>query len=237
MKAGARRAVRLVATFGAALLVVGCAGSGIASAEPDETGLALPDVTSSPSDPSLIYPEPPQDFKSCGSVTMHIDSAPATVETLAGFGWDFVVADVVGAEQAIYNTPDGKRPDAFSSRPSGPPAIPDGEPAVYTPIRIDVVSAVRGSFDTGPAQVLVLGGRVGCFTMRVYPVPAIEKGSRYVLALDEVLDSDGKDALPLEEAKLVWPVDPNGVVLTDAGLMSLDELTAVVQGAAVAPGP
>ena len=76
-----------------------------------------------------------------------------------------------------------------------------------------------------------------CFTMWVSPMPAIEKGARYVFVLSEALASDGKQAMASPQVTLAWPVDEKGMVATDDGQMSLDELTAVVAGAAKATLP
>lgn len=173
---------------------------------------------------------------SCGSTTLSIDYIPFTVETLAGYDWDFVVADVIGAEPAFYNTPDGTRPEAFTHKPTGNPD-PDADPAVYTPIDIRVTASIRSSISPGPNQVLVLGGSVGCFKMWVSPTPAVVPGSRYVFILSEAHGSDGRVVLPSERVQFTWPVNANGDVMTVDGVMSLDELAKIVENAAPAPTP
>lgn len=220
--------------LGIAILASGCAGGPLPSDAPEES-IAV-DVTAAPSDtPSLIYGAG-DPTKRCGSTTLTIEYPEYTTETLAAKGFDFVVADVVSAQPGIYNTPDGERPAIFSGKPTGTPNQ-SARPAVYTPIDINVVSPVQGSLAKGPTQVLVLGGRVDCFTMWVSPMPAIEKGARYVFVLSEALASDGKQAMASPQVTLAWPVDEKGMVATDDGQMSLDELTAVVAGAAKATLP
>ena len=215
--------------LGIAMLAAGCAGGPLTSPEPEES--APVDDMAAPSDtPSLIYGAG-DTTKRCGSTTLTIEYPEYTTETLAAKGFDFVVGDVTGAQPGIYNTPDGERPAVFSGKPTGAPNLA-ARPAVYTPIDINVVSSVRGAFPEGPAQVLILGGRVDCFTMWVSPMPAIEKGARYVFVLSEALASDGKQSMTSPLVTFAWPVDEKDMVATGDGQVSLGELTAIIHGPA-----
>jgi hypothetical protein len=233
-----RSAVRLFACAGVVLVIAGCAGAAPQATASQDANEVPPAVTEPPFDhASLIYPEPSDGRKRCGSMTRYIDLAPYTTSILAGYGWTFVLADVVAAGPAFYNTPDGSRPDAFSgSKPSIRPD-PGAQPSVYTPIDVQVISSINGSLADGPAQVLVMGGIVDCFVMHVSPMPVIEKGSRYVLVLDGALGSDGKTEMQLQQVMLAWPVDSKGTITTDEGQMSLDELTEIIRVAEVKTAP
>jgi hypothetical protein len=185
----------------------------------------------------------PRSTSGCGSATISIDYLPYTTATLAGYGWDFVVADVVGFEPAIFNTPDGSRPPGFP--PSGPSnADPDGnaETLIYTPVNIVINRAISGRWKPGASQILVEGGTVfleggpvDCFEMRVSPVPHVEPGSTYVFVLSEALDAAGQNPLPLPKARFAWPVDRGGIAATADGNMSIEALTELAQNAAPSP--
>ena len=175
---------------------------------------------------------------------MWIDYLPYTTATLAGYGWDFVVADVEGFDPAIFNTPDGSQPPEFPARPTVPRPNTNAEDMIYTPVNVVIERAISGPWSPGPSQFLVEGGTVlleggpiGCFEMRVSPVPQVEPGSRYVFILTEALDNGGENPLPLQKARFAWPVDAAGTVLTPDGPMTIDELTQVVLGATPSPEP
>ena len=147
------------------------------------------------------------------------------------------MADVVGFDPAIFNTPDGSRPPGFPDRPSSPNG--NAETLIYTPVDVVIDRAISGPWRPGPGQFLVEGGTVAvhyvvedksidCFTMRVSPVPQVEPGSRYVFILSEALDNAGEQPLPLHKARFAWPVDPAGMVPTPDGPMSIDKLTRLV---------
>jgi hypothetical protein len=159
----------------------------------------------------------------CGSATISIDYAPYTTATLARYGWEFVVVDVVGFEPGTFNTPDGKAPAGFP-KASG---ARDPNLVIYTPIDVQIDQAISGAWNLGRGQFLVEGGIVGCFTMSVYGTPKVEIGARYVFIVSDAPDASGR-VLPLPNVVFAWPVDPNGIVTTVDGLMSLDDLEKLV---------
>ena len=192
--------------------------------------------------PTHSGPASPVSTEGCGGSTVSIDYLPHTTAVLAGYGWDFVVADAVGFERAIFNTRDGSRPAGFP----GPPSGGDGnaETMIYTPINVEIHRPISGPWSVGTQQILVEGGTVlleggsvPCFTMRVYPVPHVEPGSRYVFILSEALDSEGETPLLLPKARFAWPVDPAGMVTTVDGPTSIDDLTELVLDAAPSAQP
>jgi len=137
-----------------------------------------------------------------------------------------VVADVTGFGPAFFNTEDGARPpvpgDAVSS------FNPNAETLVYTPVEVVIDHSITGELLPGPNRFLAAGGVVGCYTMRVYPTPVVEVGSRYVFIVTTALDNFGQSELSSKEAKFAWPVDEDGTVATVDGPMSIEQLTAIV---------
>ena len=216
----------------AATLVAGCAAPNISQPGPT----SVPTVTIAPT-PSAAPTASPEPTGSCGSSTIWIDYAPYTTATLAGYGFDFVVADVVGFDPANFNTPDGKRPPGFGTRPSSPQPNPEAETRIYTPVNVLIDHAISGSWSPGPDQFLIEGGTVGCFTIRVDAAPRVNPGSRYVFILNEALDSDGHRPGPEQEVVFAWPADSGGTVTTVDGRMSIDELTRIVREATPSPSP
>lgn len=164
---------------------------------------------------------------------MSIDFAPYSIASLARRGRGFVLATVEGFEPAIFNTPDGRPPPGFPSRPSSPNPNGNAEAMIYTPINVVVDEVVTGSLGPGPGQIIVEGGTVGCFEMRVAPVPQVQSGSRYVFILTTALSDDGVTTLPMPKAVFAWPFEPGGrVVNTVEGPMLLDDLIRAVRDAA-----
>lgn len=124
-----------------------------------------------------------------------------TTATLAGYGWDFVVADVVSFEPAIFNTPDGKAPPDFPKPPSSPNPNPNAETLIDTPVNVVIDDVVSGAWSAGPRQFLIEGGSVDCYTMRVDAAPRVEPGSRYVFIVSDAPDSEGRKPLSLNKAR------------------------------------
>jgi len=231
----------LVALGCTTLFVAAACQAGSRASEPP-----VPLTTTTPSTASTQSPAAsPVSADRCGSATVSIDYLPYTTATLAGYSWDFVVADVVGFEPAIFNTPDGRRPPGFPpGGPSNPGADGNAETMIYTPIDIVIDRVISGPWNPGSAQILVEGGTVlfeggpvGCFEMRVYPVPHVEPGSRYVFILSEALDAEGQNPVRLAKARFAWPVNQAGIAVTVDGTMSVEALTEVVQNVAASPGP
>jgi len=165
---------------------------------------------------------------SCGSATVNIDYAPFTTADLAISPWELVVADVNGQGPAFFNTEDGARPPLPDVQLRSPDSLPNAETMVYTPVEVEVDHSINGPLLPGPNRFLIAGGVVGCYTMRVYPSPAVELGSRYVFILATVFDNSGTNELSSKEAKFAWPVDDDGTVATVDGPMSIGELTKIV---------
>lgn len=169
---------------------------------------------------------------------MSIDFAPYSIASLARDGRAFAVAEVVGFEPAIYNTPNGRRPPGFPGRPSSPNPNGNAEVMIYTPINVIVEQVVTGSLGPGPGQFVTEGGTVGCYEMRVAPVPQVRPGSRYVFILTTALHDDGATALPTPKAVFAWPVEAgSSVVNTVEGPMLLDDLIRAIRDAAPPSDP
>jgi len=168
---------------------------------------------------------------------LSIDYLPYTTAILAGYGWDFVMADVVGFQPATFNTVDGEPPPGVGEKPSSPHPNPNAETMIYTPVDVLISLTISGPSTPGPSRFLIAGGTAGCYTIRVNPAPEVEPGSRYVFILADALDSEGQNPLPLQEAKFAMPVDDAGMVMTVDGLMTLEELTEIVTEASPSPEP
>lgn len=234
----------LIAGVAMLFAVAACqAGSGVSGSP---TNPVAPPPAATPSSPLMSSASAlPESTDRCGSATISIEYLPYTAAILAGYGWDFVVADVVGFEPAIFNTGDGTRPPGFPpSGPRNPNLDGNAETLIYTPINVVIERTISGPWSPGPSQVLVEGGTVlleggpvGCFEMRVSPVPQVERGSRYVFILSEALDAAGQNPLPLPKARFAWPVDQAGMAATVDGTMSITALTEVVQDAAPSTEP
>jgi hypothetical protein len=211
------------------VLLAACSSAGPAS-DPDQHASDSPQIPT----PSAAKSASPASTGGCGSATISIDYLPFTTRTLAGIGWDLVVADVVSFEPAIFNTPDGKAPAGFPS-PPGIPDAPRAETTIYTPINIVIDRVLSGPWNTGPGQVLVEGGTVPiergtvpCFEVRVYPTPHVTPGAQYVWIFSEALDAAGANPLPLPKGIFAWPVNATGVVMTPDGPMSIEDLARIV---------
>jgi hypothetical protein len=235
MRAGlpARNRTVVGLTVASLVFVAGCYTGSQASAPP-----AGPTDPPSSSGPEATPSAPTETFGLCGSADLFIDYAPYTTSTLAGYGWDFVVADVVGFEQAIFNTPDGKAPADFLKPPATLKPDPNAETLVYTPVNVVVDDPISGSWSRGAGQFLVEGGTVpveggtvDCYTVRVDNAPHVEPGSRYMFIVSEALDSGGKNPLLRSKARFAWPVDAKGMVVTVDGPMSLNDLAEIVDSA------
>jgi hypothetical protein len=219
-------------------MVTACQMPSAASRPPTESNAAPPVATASPA-PSPAAVGSPRSTSGCGSAIISIDYLPYTIATLVGYGWDFVLAEVVGFDPAIFNTPDGSPPPGFPGWPSRPDPSDNRTTAIYTPANVVIDHAISGSWSPGPNQFIVEGGTVllesgpvGCFEWRVSPAPSLRPGSRYVLILSEALDDNGQNPLPLRVVRFAWPVDPAGFVSTSDGRMSIDKLTEIVRDAA-----
>jgi hypothetical protein len=219
-----RTSARAVAVAATLLLVAGCVTAG---------GLTAPPKASSPSgaSPSAIAPE-----VNCGTSSQWVDYAPYTIASLAASGKVFVVGEVKAIEPAIFNTADGKKPRGFFAKPGTVAnAQPNGK--IFTPVVVLVDQVLRGETTPGVVRVLIEGGTIGCYTVRVDVAPVVERGGRYVLILEDGLDADGKKLLDLQQMMFAWPVDANDVVQTAEGPMLLASLAAIVAQASPTPAP
>lgn len=219
VRSGGARVAALSATLA---LVVACQfGSRAASPSPGAATSPSPVATA-----SATVSASPLGGDGCGGADLFIDFAPYTTATLAGYGWDFVVAEVTGIEAAVFNTSDGKAPPGFNTMPTGVSLNPDAR--IYTPVDVLIDQPISGPFKTGANRFLIAGGTVGCHTERSSAAPIVEVGSRYVFILATAPDATGKSLLAQQEARFAWPVDGEGIVATVDGPKTIAELTTIV---------
>jgi hypothetical protein len=224
------------------LLAAGCVGIG--STTPPGA------VTTGPSaSPVPVAPLPAESHRYVNS-GMTVDYGPFTIGgmhdhgTLPGFPggstedvaahMSIVVAAVTSFEPAIFNTADGSVPRAFSEdRPA--PDQPFGE--IVTPAAINVDQAVRGNATVGAMRVVIEGGIVGCSSFRVDVAPSVEKGRRYLLFLDQMMDAGGRVPLPWLRIRFAWPIGPDDIVQTVGGPKALVDVVAAIHEVAPEASP
>ncbi len=231
--------VRLATAWIAILaLLVGCQAIGSRSSlpPPTESATLAPGATPSPT-PTLRPEESVDPSDGCGTTTISIEYLPYTIASLAESGKGFVVAEVGESGQAFFNTADGEAPPGYGEKPTSPRPNPNARARIYTPMEIEVDEAISGSLGEGPASVLVAGGTVGCYTAVVDVAPRVERGTRYVLVLTDVQNDTGDGTLELQEAMFAWPFNDEGLVATDEGPMSVEEISEIVSGASGSPAP
>ena len=117
----------------------------------------------------------------CGLSNQFIDYLPYDLATLAGYGWQFALGRVDDIQPAVYNTEDGS-----------PPSDRQPEGMILTPVVIGVETVLRGVAQPGAVRVLVEGGTIGCYTIRVDQAPRVAKGERAVFVLSPARNADGK---------------------------------------------
>lgn len=231
-----RSQLRAQALLGTAALLAAAACSGsLASTPPTQSSGPLPSSATRATEPAASA-----SFGRCGSADVFIEYLPYTTATLAGYGWDFVVVDVVSFEAATFNTPNGEAPLDYPKPPSSPHPNPKAQTLVFTPVNVVIDTAISGTWNAGPRQFLIEGGTVpmksgpvDCLTVRVDMAPLVEPGLRYVFVVSEAVDSEGQPMV-LSMARFAWPVDSNGIVVTVDGPISIPELANAV---AAAPKP
>jgi hypothetical protein len=215
--------VSFVAACFALFLVVACQFGSMASPSPAASSNPPPAATAT-GQPDAVTSLAADG--GCGTTTYSVEYAPYTTATLAGYGWDFVVADVMAFEPAMFNTADGKAPPGYGIKPVDPNSNVDAR--IYTPVLVGIVQTLSGPSMDGAQRFLIEGGTVGCYTVRVDVAPRVAVDSRYVFILTDVRDPAGRNTLGLREAKFAWAVDSKETVSTVDGLRSIDELTEIV---------
>lgn len=231
------RVGRLAATVAA---VAGCVAAGALTAPPEAS-------SPGPSSPPPTATSVPSAASSgnCGTAHWSIEYAPYTIAGLAVNG-DILAAGVATAfEPGVFNTADGKKPRGFFARHG---TVPDAQEygEIYTPVMIEVERVFAGEVRTGALRAYVEGGTLGCWTVTV-DAPRVELKTRYVFALREYRDADGKVVAGQHRVFLALPIDANDVVQqggTDVfgnpaneGPMSLATLAQLAAKASPTPAP
>lgn len=180
-----------------------------------------------PAADAITSPAPssaPQSSPDCYGSNESVDTAPATVANVMPFTTIVVVADVKSLEAGVWNTKDGKRPD------KGVKNGPRFNPAIETPVNLQVDDTWVGDAGPGALRVVNPGGTAGCLEYHVSNAPDLQKGKRYVLFLQPSPDADGQRHPELPLVLEAWPVDGTGQVATAVeGSLALTQLEDLVR--------
>lgn len=180
-------------------------------------------ANSSPA-PSTVAAMPPQPSPECVVMDESVNAPPATVANLTQWSSIAVVAEVKSLEAGVWNTKDGKQPG------QGVKGGPKFNPAIVTPVNLQVDDTWLGDAGPGALRVVNPGGKAGCSEWHVNIAPALQKGSTYVFFLQPSPDADGQRHPELPEVLRAWPVDATGQVQTpEDGSLTLVQLEALVR--------
>jgi len=227
-----RTAARLLGVIGSTGLVVAAVVVIVILRQPAAPSLSfgssasLQPADKSPNEPPIEAPTIGNPEPSVASVCtdghtylMTFDRVGESVEVQSAF------ATAVGLVRVV----------AISEGKANPPAVelsahPSLFNRVYRIATLETVSLAKG--DSKELQsVRLFGGKLGCDTWEVSGYPDLVVGRRYLVFAQRLPAPDGQAVAELT-ATSIWPVDPDGVVATPAnGLMSIDEVIAIVRTA------
>jgi hypothetical protein len=154
---------------------------------------ASPSVAASPSPVASI---------ACGSEVLIIDGVLPTIKNLTIQSQVIAIGTVEAIGTASWNTATG----------AAPPIGVDGHPAsgfaIYRPITISVATPIKGSTAT-TLNARLIGGSIGCYSVKLSSGPDPVVGGRYAFFLDV-------SAGPATEPTVgeAWPVTADGRIKT-----------------------
>lgn len=174
-----------------------------------------------PGDAAAVTAQPSPD---CIGTDVNVDAVPPTVANLMGFSTDVFVAQVKSIEAGVWNTKDGAQPG------QGVKAGPKFNPAIVTPVNLQVTDTWVGDAGPGAIRVVNQGGTAGCSQWNVNIAPDLQKGGSYVFFLQPSTDADGQGHPELPVVLRAWPVDATGQVETpEDGSLTLVQLEGLVR--------
>jgi hypothetical protein len=168
--------------------------------------------------PPTSYPIP---ASNCIVQTSVVDSAPNTMENVAGFSSAVVIGTFDGYGEAAWNTQDGKRPTNY-------PEVDIGV-LIYRPVGITPDTVLRGSPASG-VNARVVGGQVGRDSAHYSDEPILQVGGRYVFFVQP--EWDPKNTRSTDPWVIwAWPVNANDMVQTPLeGEVPVSTLARIVAG-------
>jgi hypothetical protein len=174
-----------------------------------------------PSDASAVAAQPSPD---CITTDVSVNAVPPTVANLMGFSKIVVVAQVKSLEAGVWNTKDGAQPG------QGVKAGPRFNPAIVTPVNLQVTDTWFGDAGPGAMRVVNQGGTAGCSQWNVNIAPDLQKGGSYVFFLQPSADADGQGHPELPVVLRAWLVDATGQVETpEDGSLTIAQLESLVR--------
>lgn len=211
------RHLRSRSRFLSVIVLTGLAGACVSG--PAAGAITSPDRSSA----AVSAAKTPRPSPDCYGVDESVDTAPPTVANVMPFTTIVVVADVKSLEAGVWNTKDGKQPDR------GVKPGPKFDPAIETPVNLQVDDTWFGGAGPGALRVVNPGGTVGCVEHHVNNAPDLQKGKKYVFFLQPSPDADGQRHPDLPLVLEAWPVDEMGDVAThEEGSVSLAQLENLV---------
>ncbi len=160
----------------------------------------------------------------CHAINESVDTPPYSVQFLMDFATIVFVAEVRSIEAGVWNTQDGKKP------PKGAKNGPKFNPAVVTPINLQIDATFFGDAGPGAIRVVNPGGTADCVEHHVSNAPVLQKGKTYVFFVQPSPDADGVRKPELPQVLAAWPVLADGSVKTSVeGTLPLNEVEELVR--------
>jgi hypothetical protein len=170
--------------------------------------------------PSAVASPSPAATIACGSEVIIVDGVLPTIKNVAIESQVIAIGTVEAIGTPSWNTATG----------AGPTVGFDGHPAsgfaIYRPITISVATPIKGSTATS-LNARLIGGSIGCYSVKLSSGPDPVVGGRYAFFLDA--SADPSTALTVGEA---WPVTADGKIKTDYdGVVTIAALIKAVDAA------
>jgi hypothetical protein len=170
--------------------------------------------------PSAVPSLSPAATIACGSATIIVDGVLPTIKNLAIESQVIAIGTVEAIGTARWDTATG----------AAPPVGIDGHPAhmaaIYRLITITVETPIKGS-TAATLNARVIGGVIGCYSVRLSSGPDPVVGGRYAFFLNASADTATEPTVG--EA---WPVGADGRIKTDYdGVVTTAALVKAVDAA------
>jgi hypothetical protein len=195
--------------------VAACVAAGGITARPDLSPSSSPPIAASATPAGATAPSP----SNCGGVDLAAATMnPYTIASLVRDGHVFLVGRVTAIEPAIFGRP-------FMVGSHGPLE------RVFTPVDVQIETALPGGTKPGPARLMFEGGSVGCYVEHNNMAPNLGEGRRYVFVTQNLAD-DGVAPTDRQGIEFAWEIDAGDIVGTPFGPMTLPSIANAVAAAA-----